>query len=441
MKKICLALMSAALLSSCGSNKSLLDFTVKDQKMDSVSVFLMDMDTTVAVDAAGKGNASMIVKTPQYGSVKYKWKNSTVYFEPGKPMNVTWDMTPSELTVAFDEKYGAKNNYITGGELKGPVMFDYGRPEEDLLNQLQEYIDQDYKLLESKKFDKLFTQREKERLTYWIYGILWQYLGTTGGSDKAFDKLSSIAVERDYLLPVSDYLFFMNGYTATMANRNTPKNADENIKVEKQMEYAIKNIKSEKLREYILGKNAIAYVSSEGIDDAAKIKQLLLENVKDQEIISAFNTAYSSQSTVAKGNKSPDFKLESIDGKIYTLADFKGRYVYIDMWATWCAPCLGELPKLKELEEAFTGTNIMFVSISIDKDKAKWSKMVNDEKMGGVQLYAGPNHDFVSKYQVRGIPRFILIDPKGRIVNANMTRPSDKKTIEALGMVAEPLEQ
>ncbi|WP_372747095.1 thioredoxin-like domain-containing protein [Lutibacter sp.] len=139
---------------------------------------------------------------------------------------------------------------------------------------------------------------------------------------------------------------------------------------------------------------------------------------------------------LAKGKASPKFTdYENFKGGTTSLDDLKGKYVYVDVWATWCAPCRAEIPFLKELEKAYRGKNIQFVSVSIDKakDHDKWKKMVADEQLEGVQLFADNDwkSQFVTDYKVSGIPRFILIDPQGNIVTPEAPRPSseDLKTL------------
>ncbi|MFB9078306.1 TlpA family protein disulfide reductase [Flavobacterium procerum] len=131
------------------------------------------------------------------------------------------------------------------------------------------------------------------------------------------------------------------------------------------------------------------------------------------------------------GKPSPEFDYENHKGGKTKLADLKGKYIYIDLWATWCAPCRAEIPYLQKMEEKYHGKNIEFVSISIDKlkDNEKWKKFVTDKNLGGIQLFADKDweSEFVVNYGVTGIPRFILIDPKGNIVDPDATRPSDPK--------------
>ncbi|MDG1309329.1 MAG: TlpA disulfide reductase family protein [Flavobacteriaceae bacterium] len=152
---------------------------------------------------------------------------------------------------------------------------------------------------------------------------------------------------------------------------------------------------------------------------------------------------------LAKGTASPVFsKYENHKGGTTSLSDFKGKYVYIDIWATWCGPCKVEFPFLKKLEVKYHDKNIEFVSISVDdarrsgtmeKAHDAWKKMVTEKKLTGVQLFTGNGWkaDFVQDYKVNGIPRFILIAPDGTIVNADAPRPSSKgliKLFEELGI-------
>ncbi|MFE3871294.1 TlpA family protein disulfide reductase [Flavobacterium sp. ZS1P70] len=125
---------------------------------------------------------------------------------------------------------------------------------------------------------------------------------------------------------------------------------------------------------------------------------------------------------------SPSFNYDNYAGGKTKLEDFKGKYVYIDVWATWCGPCRAEIPFLKKNEEKYHGKNISFVSISVDvqKDIEKWKTLIKDKELGGVQLFADNNWNsqFIKDYGINSIPRFILIDPTGKIVSADASRPS-----------------
>ena len=136
------------------------------------------------------------------------------------------------------------------------------------------------------------------------------------------------------------------------------------------------------------------------------------------------------------GKAAVDFEYENHKGGKTKLSDLKGKYVFIDIWATWCMPCRQEIPYLQKLEEKYKGKNIEFVSISVDveKDYEKWKKMVTDKQLGGIQLIADKDwkSDFVTTYGITGIPRFMLIDPKGNFVSNDAERPSNPELITQL---------
>lgn len=132
----------------------------------------------------------------------------------------------------------------------------------------------------------------------------------------------------------------------------------------------------------------------------------------------------------------PSFDYVNFKGGTTKLSDLNGKYVYIDVWATWCGPCRAEIPFLKKVEEKYHDKNIAFVSISVDVDKdlEKWKKFVEEKQLGGIQLFADKNwnSDFMKSFSINSIPRFILIDPSGKVVSADAARPSSPKLQEQL---------
>ncbi|MDO9273948.1 MAG: redoxin domain-containing protein [Lutibacter sp.] len=189
-------------------------------------------------------------------------------------------------------------------------------------------------------------------------------------------------------------------------------------------------------------KVAAAKLELKGYKDQAKDLDSII-NVMDARndemffgyIESNYESMHETLTRLGKGKTSPVFaNYENFKGGKTSLADLKGKYVYIDVWATWCAPCKAEIPFLKSLEKEFMGKNIQFVSISVDKPEAHetWKQMVADEQLGGIQLYADNNFEsqFILDYGINAIPRFILIDGAGNIVDADAPRPSDPKLKE-----------
>ena len=189
----------------------------------------------------------------------------------------------------------------------------------------------------------------------------------------------------------------------------------------------IEKIKNETIKVDLINSRASSGLARTGDIDAYYKKYLTLAT--DSTQISKAAARYKMLVTTSRGKPSPKFfDYINYAGGTTSLDDFKGKYVYIDIWGTGCTPCIQEIPHLEKLEKEYHGKNIEFVSIALDSHEYmdKWKKMVADKELGGVQLIA--DNDFKSKfirdYRIRGIPVFILLDPEGNIISANAPRPS-----------------
>ena len=190
----------------------------------------------------------------------------------------------------------------------------------------------------------------------------------------------------------------------------------------------LKNKKSHSLRNAII--NNLVYMFNPS-DNSAMIKDNLIALADNDKTKEAVLERFDKIKNLVSGKSSPTFNYENFKGGTTALSDYKGKYVYIDVWATWCGPCIAEIPSLKALEHDYEGKNIEFVSISIDNKEAyeNWRNMVADKALGGSQLMADNSFEskFVEDYAISAIPRFILLDPEGNIVSADAPRPSNEK--------------
>ncbi|MDO5969559.1 TlpA disulfide reductase family protein [Flavivirga aquimarina] len=149
---------------------------------------------------------------------------------------------------------------------------------------------------------------------------------------------------------------------------------------------------------------------------------------------------------IKEGNQLTEIKLPAINEKTIDLNDLKGKYVFINFWATWCTPCIKNMPYFEKLIEEHKKDNIEFVFVSIDKSKEIWKHYVLENELKGIQLFApeGYSTKSISPFLIqvyekngqitsieRGIPRYILIDPKG-IISENDLEKSDKDQIKEL---------
>ena len=159
------------------------------------------------------------------------------------------------------------------------------------------------------------------------------------------------------------------------------------------------------------------------------IRKFIEENVAESEQKEKIMALYDSYATIMPGIQAPNVAFKDAEGKKYTISDFKGKVIVIDVWATWCGSCLKNMPKFMELINSFKeNKDVVFFTVSTDSDelKDKWLAAIEKHKMGGM-LNLTPERNstpqFEEKYFVSSVPRYIVIDKEGKIVSAFAPKP------------------
>jgi peroxiredoxin len=118
------------------------------------------------------------------------------------------------------------------------------------------------------------------------------------------------------------------------------------------------------------------------------------------------------------GKAAPDFSMPDVNGKNISLASFKGKYVLVDFWASWCAPCRGENPNVVRAYQQFKNRNFTVLGVSLDKKKEPWVQAIKDDQLNWTQISDLKfwNSKAVDIFKFEGIPFNILVDPQGKIV-------------------------
>lgn len=264
-----------------------------------------------------------------------------------------------------------------------------------------------------------------------LYGKDENYIPTRA----YYDKLETLAPVSADLLALKEYKAFLPDAINALSNKGKTIASSS---TEQCVKYIDATIKDEKVAEFLMDEFVYNFVDNNGLDEADGLIALFRKHVKDAKSVNNFNALCAKWEKLRSGNPSAAaFSYPDINGKTVSIADLKGKYIYIDVWATWCGPYRGELPALKELEEKYAGKDIHFVSLSCDKNKKAWENMVKKDNLKGIQLHMGTDKTFMDAYLINGIPHFILLNREGNIISANMTRPSDPQTVEKFNQLLE----
>lgn len=146
------------------------------------------------------------------------------------------------------------------------------------------------------------------------------------------------------------------------------------------------------------------------------------QNLKYTKRVSALSKMFES---LSKGRIAPLINASTLEGKNFALGSLKGKYVLIDVWATWCGPCKTQSPYFEKFALKYRNENIQFIALSSDENKTKWFIEAKNKSKSIPQLILNNGAQFSSDYNVESIPRFILIDPNGNFVNSRMPFPSE----------------
>ncbi|WP_298904873.1 TlpA disulfide reductase family protein [uncultured Psychroserpens sp.] len=453
MKRLIIALFAMSIIACEQEPKidyAVLSGTIENSKATKAVLSNADFKSEIEIKENGTFSDTLRISENGFYSLSFGRESTSMYIKKGDNINVTVDAKEFDETVTYTGEGSVENNYLAKKYLnneeatKDAAVFyalEEGPYKEALAKIKSTNLDA-LSALENADADFLAT--EKENLVYDEYGMIDRY----GRYHSYYAKKPDFEVSENFVPDAIKNLALDNerAYKSSQAYRSIAMGksldpiyeaiGDDHLATTTEHLKSIEAIKIPALKNDIIT-NLAGFLVSPGNPNMESIHNFFMSNLTNEDAKKSLVEKYEKNKDLMKGKPSPVFSnYENHKGGDMSLADLKGKYVYVDVWATWCGPCIREIPSLKEVEKKFHNENIEFVSTSIDevKDHDKWVDMVKDKELGGVQLMADNawKSKFVRDYAIDGIPRFILIDPNGNIVSADAPRPSNPKLVELL---------
>ena len=373
-----------------------------------------------------------------------------LFLKPGCDLVLKADLTDSNSIIQYAGKGELENRLLDSlnsfaplpkhfvkstdlglkrGILYGDSLF---AAKEKLLEQLVKAMhpDQDFVNLEKKSIIY-----EKAIFRFNLAFQLSSGEGSVGFTQGLFDDIS---LEDESSIGLVTYASFIDEW---FMSRPLPPNFELMSDSMKHITYPqavikrFKAFKSDKIREY-----ALFYIICKAMHTEERADyQFLIDYFNQISKDKMYRDIIESRLKFEDGAIAPLFTLSGPDGQLHSLREFRGKFVYIDFWATWCGPCRAEFPKFDKLQEEYKDAPLVFLSISIDNDLKAWRDFVAQKQPHNLQLAAKrsdgeipANSQVALNYHISAIPEFVLIDPEGRIVKTRCPRPSQDLAIHQL---------
>ncbi len=410
---------------------------VKDKTASQVAVVYQTTIVEIPLDDNGHATHTFSDIKAVHANLFYGMNSRPIFLEDGDTIHISFEGSRFKEKVDFATQGGKEKifNYLNQVKLIAPEEETLALPFGEYVSLVDRKKASALRILKAWKFNGIsphFETVETGRIEYAYNSAILMYAAghpfysndtTYRPDDTYYEEIKKRATENEAYTDIKEYREYMKEIARTFGcpKGGARKPYDRTVCM---MEYVADNIENEIVKQALLNVLAIEQVEQYGIEDIDELMNLHSTFVTDSALQNAFRQKYDAWDIVQTGKPSPDFRAWDIQRKEWNLTDFRGKYVYIDLWATWCGPCRKELPYLKQLEADYKNRNITFVSLSVDAKRADWQKIVESQQMAGVQLHLGANTRFQTLYKATGIPHFILLDPEGKIVNSNMLRPS-----------------
>lgn len=383
---------------------------------------LVDMADRIASDARlENGDWHFSIDVKDRGGEIFYMEDMLVYLQPGNKLNVECNMRMRHESV-FEGETGRVNKWLNQRLLRGNSLLYAPSFSKEYIS-LNDYCSRIDRVADSLQADmknldvnQKFVRNMERRLNFMRVDAYCRYVermidmqryGGKFDTPETFEawkkeelaKVVPVIVEKAFSLlrgyKENEIVAFINGQKALIALENLQEGSLKELqfkRFEELYDYARTKLYDSNFK-YSAGIAAYAQQLSD-----PRLREAMMKLVEDNR-------------DIAEGADMRDFEFEDAEGKKHRLSEYKGKVMYIDVWATWCNPCKAISPNFEELAKEYEGKNIQFVAISIDKKVETWRKYMEQHGVhDNLEEWVCTDKAFIDTYRITSIPRFLLID-------------------------------
>ena len=394
-----------------------------------------DFSKKIIVSETGEFSMELNLDGPNFYKLHVGDQSFDVFLKPGAQCHIAVDVENS--TLVFTGDLAATNNFCSQTDDKENdkydfAIVDYKQSEESFISQLNTTRTADEALLlaSTLPLDADFVSLEKARNNCGYNRAILKY-NLANGLTTADCKFDQPLIDAPELFGLYEYRKWAFEYFEAVSQP-----IDFKAVKSKQARQEYFTNKYSQVDQIFSSKTLVDFIKTDVVYTCiARVCSPIMNNmvtsfyddIDHRAFENKIGKRYASIMKGRNGALAPQLTGHDKTGKNISLNAYKGKYVYLFTWASWCGPCKMEVEPFHHLLQEFGGKNIEFVGVSIDKDKQKWlDSFKKRDAFPGNQIRIGGNWNspFVEAFDIASVPQGVLIGPDGIVIDANAPKPS-----------------
>lgn len=463
MKKILIPLVFALLVACSQENPSTIRISgiIENPTAATLEIFYFKdfiQNNRETAEATLDENNSFSIELPvskaEFVYVSMPRRNLMLYVLPGADIQLVLDAADASKVaevkgnLAYEGKYLA--DYAVNIERQynpQALMGQIGNMEPDqFMDFMHQVEDERIEHLQNFEFfsfmDPRFLELQKAGFCYEKHSMMLNYPLLYARSNQGkqpelpeyyYDFLQDEGLMNDDHIVLRQYTSFLNGYQNHKLRTSSVVEGDPRSFSERQYDL-VREMAQGKTHDFMLSQVMNSLLNFGSMEVAQPKYEDYQRVVHTPEYKKLVEEEYLKIMALAPGQKAPDFSLTDLNGDVVSLGDFAGKVVYLDFWASWCGPCMAEVPHFAELKKRMADQDdLVYLYISVDTDQEAWRNTVAKHDIKGVHLNVpGFGHEVTNQYNLKGVPTFYLIGRDGNIIDNRPPRPSNPRIDEVL---------